>query len=143
MRRLRVRGQQSGDAPLRVHALIVEAVRLETVTPRHVRETRDLVPPGTAFLAVIEIDRAFHVCLSVGGKIMKLFSGDKMGAIFPSMDWLNELDAKLNSDERYAEIAKKWEGDMIIVIEPEGNLKEQESLLSRPVAWQMPRCGGT
>jgi putative sterol carrier protein len=48
-----------------------------------------------------------------------------MSAIFPSMDWLNELDAKLNSDERYAGIAKNWEGDIIIQIEPEGNLKEQ------------------
>jgi putative sterol carrier protein len=49
-----------------------------------------------------------------------------MSAIFPSMDWLNALDAKLNSDERYAGIAKNWEGDMIIVITPEGNLKEQQ-----------------
>ena len=48
-----------------------------------------------------------------------------MGAIFPSMEWLQSLDVKLNSDERYADIAKKWEGDIIIVIEPEGNLKEQ------------------
>lgn len=48
-----------------------------------------------------------------------------MSVIFPSMDWLNELDAKLNSDERYAGIAKNWEGDMIIQIEPEGNLKER------------------
>ncbi|RJP52218.1 MAG: hypothetical protein C4583_07120 [Anaerolineaceae bacterium] len=48
-----------------------------------------------------------------------------MSAIFPSMDWLNELDAKLNSDERYANIAKKWEGDMTVVIEPQGNLKER------------------
>jgi putative sterol carrier protein len=49
-----------------------------------------------------------------------------MSVIFPSMDWLNALDAKLNSDERYAGIAKNWEGDMIIVITPEGNLKEQQ-----------------
>ncbi len=48
-----------------------------------------------------------------------------MSAIFPSVDWLNELDAKLNNDERYADIAKKWEGDMIVVVEPEGNLKER------------------
>jgi putative sterol carrier protein len=46
-------------------------------------------------------------------------------ALFPSMEWLNELDAKLNTDMRYADIAKKWEGDMVILIEPEGNLKEQ------------------
>jgi len=49
-----------------------------------------------------------------------------MSAIFPSTDWLNELEAKLNSDTRYAGIAKNWEGDMIIVIEPAGNLKEQQ-----------------
>ena len=48
-----------------------------------------------------------------------------MGAIFPSMEWLQSLDEKLNSDERYADIAKKWEGDIVIVIEPEGNLKER------------------
>lgn len=45
-----------------------------------------------------------------------------MSPIFPSMEWLRSLDEKLNSDERYADIAKKWEGDIIIVIEPEGNL---------------------
>jgi putative sterol carrier protein len=50
-----------------------------------------------------------------------------MAAIFPSMEWLNELDAKLNSDARYADIAKKWEGDMTIVIEPEGNLTERKT----------------
>ena len=49
-----------------------------------------------------------------------------MSAVFPSMEWLNELDAKLNSDMRYADIAKKWEGDMTIVIEPDGNLKEKK-----------------
>lgn len=49
-----------------------------------------------------------------------------MSAIFPSIDWLNELDVKLNTDARYAEIAKKWEGDMTIVVEPEGNLTERK-----------------
>ena len=49
-----------------------------------------------------------------------------MSAIFPSMGWLNELDAKLNSDEHYASVAQKWEGDMIIAIEPDGNLKEKQ-----------------
>lgn len=47
-------------------------------------------------------------------------------AIFPSLDWLKELDSKLNTDEHYADLAKKWEGDIVIVIEPEGNLKEQK-----------------
>jgi putative sterol carrier protein len=49
-----------------------------------------------------------------------------MSAIFPSMEWLDELEKKLNGDERYAGIAKNWEGDMVIVIEPTGNLKERQ-----------------
>jgi putative sterol carrier protein len=47
-----------------------------------------------------------------------------MSAIFPSDEWLKELEAKLNSDERYSEIAKNWEGDLFFNIEPEGNLTE-------------------
>lgn len=47
-----------------------------------------------------------------------------MSTIFPSAEWLKELETKLNSDEKYAAIAKNWEGDMFIVIEPKGNLKE-------------------
>lgn len=48
-----------------------------------------------------------------------------MPAVFPSNDWLKELESKLNSDTRYAQIAKNWEGDIYFVIEPDGNLKTQ------------------
>ena len=48
-----------------------------------------------------------------------------MNAVFPSEEWLKGLEAKLNSDEKYAEIAKNWEGDLFFFIEPDGNLKEQ------------------
>ena len=48
-----------------------------------------------------------------------------MSAIFPSEEWLQGLEVKLNADERYSEIAKNWEGDLFFNIEPEGNLKEQ------------------
>jgi len=48
-----------------------------------------------------------------------------LGAIFPSSEWLQGLKEKLNSDEKYAQIARKWEGDLVIVVEPEGNLEEQ------------------
>jgi putative sterol carrier protein len=41
-----------------------------------------------------------------------------MTAIFPSEEWLRGLEAKLNSDSRYADIAKNWEGDLFIIIEP-------------------------
>ena len=48
-----------------------------------------------------------------------------MPAIFPSEEWLKGLEAKLNSDIRYNQIAKNWEGDLFFLIEPDGNLKEQ------------------
>jgi len=44
---------------------------------------------------------------------------------FPSDGWLKTLDNKLNSDERYTQIAKNWEGDLCFVIEPDGKLEEQ------------------
>jgi putative sterol carrier protein len=48
-----------------------------------------------------------------------------MTAIFPSEEWLQGLENKLNSDSRYNEIAKNWEGDLLFLIEPDGNLKER------------------
>src|SRR5687767_1298654 len=48
-----------------------------------------------------------------------------MTAMFPSEAWLQELKEKLNTDTRYHEIAKNWEGDLFFFIEPEGNLKER------------------
>ena len=48
-----------------------------------------------------------------------------MSAMFPSEEWLKGLEEKLNSDSKYNEIAKNWEGDLFFFIEPEGNLKEQ------------------
>jgi len=48
-----------------------------------------------------------------------------VSAIFPSEEWLKGLEAKLNSDEQYHEIAKNWEGDLFFRIEPTGNLKEE------------------
>jgi putative sterol carrier protein len=45
---------------------------------------------------------------------------------FPSPEWLQALYDKLNSDQRYAHIAKSWEGDMIVVIEPTGPLNEKQ-----------------
>lgn len=48
-----------------------------------------------------------------------------MPAIFPSAEWLQGLEIKLNSDGKYNEIARNWEGDLFFFIEPEGNLKER------------------
>ena len=48
-----------------------------------------------------------------------------MAARFPSADWLNELEKKLNTDERYAQIARNWEGDLFFFIEPTGKLARE------------------
>ncbi len=48
-----------------------------------------------------------------------------MAAIFPSAEWLTAFKDKLNSDERYMQIAKNWEGDMYFIIEPEDKLSAQ------------------
>jgi putative sterol carrier protein len=48
-----------------------------------------------------------------------------MAAKFPSPEWLQNLFHKLNSDEHYAQIARNWEGDMCVVIEPSGPFSEQ------------------
>ena len=45
-------------------------------------------------------------------------------ATFPTAEWLSALKEKLNSDERYAQIARNWEGDMACIIEPGGNHTE-------------------
>jgi putative sterol carrier protein len=47
-----------------------------------------------------------------------------MSAVFPSAEWLKAFEEKLNTDERYGQIASKWEGDMYFYIEADGNLKE-------------------
>jgi putative sterol carrier protein len=48
-----------------------------------------------------------------------------VSAQFPSSEWLQGLEEKLNSDEKYAQVAKNWEGDLFFFIEPEGNLNDQ------------------
>ncbi|GAB4539672.1 MAG: SCP2 sterol-binding domain-containing protein [Anaerolineales bacterium] len=59
-----------------------------------------------------------------------------MTAIFPSEAWLKELEAKLNGDEKYREVAKNWEGDLLFQIEADGNLKE-------PLAFYLDLWHGT
>lgn len=44
-------------------------------------------------------------------------------AKFPSKDWLESLNQKLNTDEHYAQVARNWEGDMLVVVKPGGALE--------------------
>jgi putative sterol carrier protein len=39
---------------------------------------------------------------------------------FPSQAWVEALTRILNSDARYGEIARVWEGDLLFVIKPDG-----------------------
>lgn len=45
-------------------------------------------------------------------------------AKFPTQEWLQTLMEKLNTDERYAQVARNWEGDMAFQIDPGGPLAE-------------------
>jgi len=45
-------------------------------------------------------------------------------AKFPSPEWLHELKDKLNADERYAQVARNWEGDMAFQIDAGGDQPE-------------------
>ena len=44
---------------------------------------------------------------------------------FPSREWVKDFEDKLNTDKRYAEIAKNWEGDVVLSIDPDGSLTEK------------------
>ena len=45
-------------------------------------------------------------------------------AHFPSPEWAQALMEKINSDEKYAQVARNWEGDMRVILEPDATLKE-------------------
>jgi putative sterol carrier protein len=47
-----------------------------------------------------------------------------MTAIFPTEEWLHGLKDYLNTNEKYAKVAKKWEGDLIFDIKADGALEE-------------------
>jgi len=47
-----------------------------------------------------------------------------MSIVFPSPEWLQALEKKLNSDQQYAKIAQKWEGDLAFLIEVDESLPE-------------------
>ena len=48
-------------------------------------------------------------------------------ATFTQPDWVYVFMEKLNSDEKYAQIARNWEGDILFQVEPDDTLKERVS----------------
>jgi putative sterol carrier protein len=47
-----------------------------------------------------------------------------MANLFPSPEWLDALKDKLNNDEKYAQTAQKWEGEIVFFIEAGGPIQE-------------------
>lgn len=45
-------------------------------------------------------------------------------ANFPSTEWMQAIKDKLNTDEKYRQVARNWEGDLRFVLEPDNSLKE-------------------
>ncbi|MHA1821846.1 MAG: SCP2 sterol-binding domain-containing protein [Promethearchaeota archaeon] len=45
-----------------------------------------------------------------------------MGYLFGTEEWIKAYMEKLNSNPKYADAAKTWEGDFVFVIEKGGNL---------------------
>ena len=50
-----------------------------------------------------------------------------MAPEFPSLEWLQVLQEKLNHDDHYAEVAKNWEGDIVMIVDPQGKVTEQQN----------------
>ena len=50
-----------------------------------------------------------------------------MGYPFPSEAWVKALMTILNSDEKYAKTAKKWEGDIVFTIMPDADSSKKET----------------
>ncbi len=46
------------------------------------------------------------------------------GAVFPSQEWILATKDKFNTDQKYAQIAKNWEGDLRVVLEADGKLTQ-------------------
>lgn len=46
-------------------------------------------------------------------------------ALFPTPEWTQAFMDKLNTDQKYAEVARNWEGDMCFLVESGGPIKDQ------------------
>ncbi len=45
-------------------------------------------------------------------------------AKFPTPEWMQATKEKFNTDEQYARIARNWEADLRLILEPDGPLHE-------------------
>lgn len=67
---------------------------------------------------------------------------------FPSEEWAQENEKKLNANEAYASAAATWEGDFLFVIEPDGSSEAfEEFAQGEPIVMYMDlwhgKCRGS
>jgi len=65
-----------------------------------------------------------------------------MSPEFPSEAWLKALEDRLNSDARYAQVARNWEGDLAFVIEPDGSGELEAPIVFYVDLWH-GKCRGS
>lgn len=65
-----------------------------------------------------------------------------MAPPFPSPEWLQALEARLNQDARYAQVARNWEGDLAFVIEPDDSGELDEPIIFYLDLWH-GQCRGS
>ena len=59
-------------------------------------------------------------------KIRKGFDlAEENMAKFPTPEWTQAFMDKLNHDAQYGEIARNWEGDIFLIMDPSGSLSSQ------------------
>jgi len=54
-----------------------------------------------------------------------------MAHAFPSAGWVEALVAVLNEDERYAQVARAWEGDIVFEVSPQGAAEKDGATIDR------------
>jgi putative sterol carrier protein len=72
------------------------------------------VPQGVG----VQVPPSAHTDESLAREIMDT------KAVFPTPEWIEATKVKFNNDEQYARIAKKWEGDLRVVIESDERYHE-------------------
>lgn len=52
-----------------------------------------------------------------------------MAILFGSQEWVDALKKALETSQAYKEAAKKWEGDIYFIVEPDASYKQREIII--------------
>jgi putative sterol carrier protein len=65
-----------------------------------------------------------------------------MAIAFPSEKWMQALIDVLNHDQRYADIAQNWEGDILVLIDPDETIEGLERAVAYYLDLWHGKCRG-